>query len=1056
MNQGINKLYGVAEALLQSRPLPHIPDLSGEAGSGGGELGGVLGAGGLPLPGLEAAARWTSKENLLAQEEDDPQLFVALYDFQAGGENQLSLKKEIAVQRIAQRSSQMFSADGGGTPQLPYKKPHAGSTGNIHGLVEQMGPIMPEAPTIGKLSTFSAPVSNKSSLVQLRRPTNRKGKQAPAPPKRTSLLSSCSSFRDSTYNDQDPLAAEMGVDDGSDLNGIDQIFEGISRDLQSLNKGDSEGELQDQTPDTDDSGAHSYPEVTGAFFPGTSSFKRAPVMGNRGLEQRSGKKSKTYPPKDLASGPKVQVAALEVQNVKRAINRYGTLPKGARIGAYLESLRQSGLTPDVNPAPEDELPCEEVDPPRHEERPLRSNIRTQPQMIRSNSSGGGGFHPLSPKQGMRTRDSTNLRTFRTNSPSRIHQPTLADLEFPPPPSDLPPPPEEFDNERPYTPDLPPPPSGKLAVQQSTPSPERRRRVAPSPRSIRKVGGVDKNQRELRRGGSTEAEQPELVPEEETEAVKGADVSNIAPSVEEASSRFGVSLRHREPSTDSCSSVKSSGEELGGRRSSRTRPKDRPPSPPNRITSPSQEGKNLMSPTSDTEAPSPQTSQKTSEDDDLAEENDKKFKFKNALPGMKEMLELKLVTEIKERADQKHGKFKDPSPLSESCHLNQDPAAQLVSELGETMHLTSRSVENNVNHSPPDKAVLSPVDIKTSLRRVNRTDNNTLDAPTGFKAQLKKFEPATKKTVVVKEEKETTAPIDFKSRLRKVDSLEKGKKGDEDEPVGKLQVEEDSNKKRESMESSTLKPEDADDKRRSTGSISSLKKLWETKEGTTPGTDTDQSSEQVSPKLKKTEVIESEIIEEKAPVQDDNSKSNKRTWPPNSDEKPIVPTKPIVKAVKPVLPANSSKVPSIYATPNQQTTLKTSPTNKQQQQVTPPPIPTEKPGDDSVEKRVSDKDNILEISQALESSLTSLKSSNNVSTSSIIQLSDKVGLFHVSCLSFADGIPPHGRFHFRELLSRLEQQARQLRSAGSRNSADNARLFSDVQNTIRDVINAVQR
>lgn len=43
-----------------------------------------------------ANIRWTSKENLLAQvEEDDPQLFVALYDFQAGGENQLSLKKGI-------------------------------------------------------------------------------------------------------------------------------------------------------------------------------------------------------------------------------------------------------------------------------------------------------------------------------------------------------------------------------------------------------------------------------------------------------------------------------------------------------------------------------------------------------------------------------------------------------------------------------------------------------------------------------------------------------------------------------------------------------------------------------------------------------------------------------------------------------------------------------------------------------------------------------------------------------------------------------------------------
>jgi abelson tyrosine-protein kinase 1 len=27
------------------------------------------------------------------EEEEDPQLFVALYDFQSGGENQLSLKK---------------------------------------------------------------------------------------------------------------------------------------------------------------------------------------------------------------------------------------------------------------------------------------------------------------------------------------------------------------------------------------------------------------------------------------------------------------------------------------------------------------------------------------------------------------------------------------------------------------------------------------------------------------------------------------------------------------------------------------------------------------------------------------------------------------------------------------------------------------------------------------------------------------------------------------------------------------------------------------------------
>ena len=90
------------EALLQSRPLPHIPALpAGEAPSGATPAG--AGAGAAPAsaapasaaatPG-ECLARWTSKENLLAQEDDsDPQLFVALYDFQAGGENQLSLKK---------------------------------------------------------------------------------------------------------------------------------------------------------------------------------------------------------------------------------------------------------------------------------------------------------------------------------------------------------------------------------------------------------------------------------------------------------------------------------------------------------------------------------------------------------------------------------------------------------------------------------------------------------------------------------------------------------------------------------------------------------------------------------------------------------------------------------------------------------------------------------------------------------------------------------------------------------------------------------------------------
>lgn len=105
---------------MQSRPLPHIP--AGTALLA--ESGDLLGQGqdmislhtatqahsqshSSTTSGFESTHRWTSKENLLAPgpEEDDPQLFVALYDFQAGGENQLSLKKGEQVRILSYNKS---------------------------------------------------------------------------------------------------------------------------------------------------------------------------------------------------------------------------------------------------------------------------------------------------------------------------------------------------------------------------------------------------------------------------------------------------------------------------------------------------------------------------------------------------------------------------------------------------------------------------------------------------------------------------------------------------------------------------------------------------------------------------------------------------------------------------------------------------------------------------------------------------------------------------------------------------------------------------------------
>lgn len=288
-------------------------------------------------------------------------------------------------------------------------------------------------------------------------------------------------------------------------------------------------------------------------------------MGNRGLETRQSKRSQHqqqhHAPRDNSAGGctshHVTVGALEVNNVKCVVNRYGTLPKVQRIGAYLNSLEDPHTPPQhsipthlstVAPvittnghvghtaALRQQLPSTHVMPLPP---PLKSvanvtptgncgNIPTPPQqMIRSNSSSGvtmqnSASASLNKLQRHRTAADGTMMTFSSfrgtsssNSPKRSQQPALANLEFPPPPLDLPPPPEEFE-----TPPPPPPPA-----------------PAHAPEVLE----------ELQSASITATQYP--LPNSSSN-----DVSNTAPSVEEASTRFGVSLRKREPSTDSCSSL----------------------------------------------------------------------------------------------------------------------------------------------------------------------------------------------------------------------------------------------------------------------------------------------------------------------------------------------------------------------------------------------------------------------------------------------------------------------------------------------------------------------
>ena len=246
--------------------------------------------------------------------------------------------------------------------------------------------------------------------------------------------------------------------------------------------------------------------------PSLSSFKRAPApaMGGRAVEQRrqedrrsrskgSGSKGSGLaataagggekPSRGSSGSSKVdrRVGQLDERNLKRAAHRYGTLPKGARIGAYLESLRASGLTPEpvlsdggesghdtldsqrsghTDPGPSSSGRIGSLDspgPPLHL-HPAQTPPGIISLMARSNSSHGGfpgaasssggpqsshnigssghQSRPAGPRSGQLprrlptyTQGSAPLRGAGSVGGSKTS--ALLDLDFPPPPADHP-------------------------------------------------------------------------------------------------------------------------------------------------------------------------------------------------------------------------------------------------------------------------------------------------------------------------------------------------------------------------------------------------------------------------------------------------------------------------------------------------------------------------------------------------------------------------------------------------------------------------------------------
>merc|ERR1712029_119832 len=109
---------------------------------------------------------------------------------------------------------------------------------------------------------------------------------------------------------------------------------------------------------------------------------------------------------------------------------------------------------------------------------------------------------------------------------------------------------------------------------------------------------------------------------------------------------------------------------------------------------------------------------------------------------------------------------------------------------------------------------------------------------------------------------------------------------------------------------------------------------------------------------------------------------------------------------------------------------------------------------------SDKEELLGISHKLESSIDAAKTDLS-NKSKLLQLSDDIGVFAEYASGFVENVPATGRFRFRSLLNKLEQQSGELRSSsvGKSNSQDTgvpAKLCGDIQATVRDLVTVIQR
>lgn len=290
-------------------------------------------------------------------------------------------------------SFKVFKSSLNGMP--PYHgKQSPGSSPNLNDPRADSQQIAWNSPSSSLISTKSTVVplkrtsnkssGNKSNYVQQHKLVN-KLKQAPVPPKRTS------SFRDSSFQPdlesirnsinlsnaanransnnlsaaskqqlQQPEDEEILEGARETMNGLEKVFESLSGSVQSSTDnlmGSNLAEMKSNSIEDLKNVLNKQKLAGQKLKPSKKGLKLSKSNHKNSTSKKANQSEELEKPNvfsNLAENRnKVQVANLvEPENVKKAINRYGTLPKGASIG-YLDSLQTCEInTNDLGDYPE--------------------------------------------------------------------------------------------------------------------------------------------------------------------------------------------------------------------------------------------------------------------------------------------------------------------------------------------------------------------------------------------------------------------------------------------------------------------------------------------------------------------------------------------------------------------------------------------------------------------------------------------------------------------------------------------------------------------------------